>query len=106
MTTHHILAHFQPKTKPALSKAERSNRRTRRPHRPKPIKGYVYEDPYRRLLTAVALQALVDLIWPADNLEPDEALSALRFVTGEREIYLHLGIPVERYNALLEQADA
>lgn len=102
MTTHHILAHFQPKTKPAL----RSNCRPRRLHRPKPIKSYIYDDPYRRLLAAVAMQALVDIIWPSKYIEPDDIISAFHFVTGERDIYLHLGIPIERYNALLEQINA
>lgn len=58
-------------------------------------------DPYRRLLAAVALLAVLDIVRPPANLEDIDLISAREFVLNCPEVYRALGIPDRKIKAVL-----
>lgn len=57
-------------------------------------------DPWQRLLAAIALQAVVDIVNPEKCLTQDEHLTARTFVRDNRMLYQELGIPQAKLTLL------
>jgi hypothetical protein len=58
-------------------------------------------DPGRRLIAAVACQAVIDIIRPRKDLTPRDIHTARQFITENQEIYLALGIPAAKLKTLV-----
>lgn len=61
-------------------------------------------DPHKRLLVAIAAQAVVDLLWPNQKMGQGERAEALAFVLEHRDLYINLGIPAQKLDALVRYA--
>jgi hypothetical protein len=63
-------------------------------------------DPYRRLMAAVTVQALVDLLWPSQVVTPQDRLGAASFVIGEQRLLVEsFNIPANKVSAALAVAE-
>lgn len=57
-------------------------------------------DPWQRLLAAIALQAVVDVVNPEKCLTSDERWTARAFIRDHRLLYQELGIPQTKLTLL------
>lgn len=77
------------------------NARTKLPQRRD--KAMQTHDPVRRIVAAVALQALVDLLEPHKYLSRLQYRHARQFLLENRDLYIKLGIPRSKVEALCDQ---
>jgi len=57
-------------------------------------------DPWQRLLAAIALRAVVDIVNPEKCLTSEERLTARAFIRNHRALYQELGIPQAKLTLL------